>query len=196
MGKPSAREQLLEAGQRSFLEKGFGNAGIESILRTTGIPKGSFYYYFGSKEEFGLEVLDRFDARHRCDLQAILGDASLAPLDRLCTYFESTRDRIQARDCREGCLVGNLTQELSDHSEPFRQRLDQIFRGWIDLFAACVAEAQGRGDVDPGINPRDWAEFWMNSWQGALIRAKSMRSAAPLDTFLAVFRAQADRARG
>ena len=60
MSKETTKTILLEAGRRIFLEKGYTNSGIETILQAAGVPKGSFYYYFASKEDFGLQVLDRF----------------------------------------------------------------------------------------------------------------------------------------
>ncbi|WP_435019153.1 TetR family transcriptional regulator C-terminal domain-containing protein [Tundrisphaera sp. TA3] len=186
MSKETARDILLEAGRKTFLEKGFNGAGLEGILRTTGIPKGSFYYYFGSKEEFALEVLNRFDERKGKELDRILGDESHSPLNRLRRYFESLRDCLEARECREGCLVGNLSQEMADHSEAFRERLERIFEGWVDRLAVCLAQARELGEVEASVDVRDLAEFWLNSWQGAMLRAKTMRSSAPLETFLHV----------
>ena len=186
MGKEATRDLLLEAGRRTFLEKGFNNAGIDVILRTTGIPKGSFYYYFGSKEEFGLKVLDRFAECHGAILDRHLGDLSLSPLERLRLYFETARECLEARECREGCLLGNLSQEMSDHSEAFRERLERIFAGWVDRLADCLVQAQEAGEIEATIDARELAEFWLSSWQGAILRAKTVRSPAPLRTFLRV----------
>jgi TetR/AcrR family transcriptional repressor of nem operon len=186
MGKATTRDLLLEAGRRTFLQKGFNNAGLDGILQTAGVPKGSFYYYFGSKEDFGLEVLDRFDRDHREFLDRVLGDESLPPLERLRRYFESICERLESCQCREGCLIGNLGQEMADHSEAFRARLEGIFAGWVDRYAACLAQGQDRGEIATTLDARELAEFWLNSWQGALLRAKTMRSSAPLRTFLHV----------
>lgn len=195
MGKSPTRDLLLEAGRRTFREKGYNGAGIEAILSTAGVPKGSFYHYFDSKEHFGLEVLDRFDTNYRERLDEILGDATRPPLDRLRHFFETSLERLETRQCREGCLIGNLGQEMADHSEAFRARLEKIFSGWVDRFAECLAECQGRGEVPTTLEARVLAEFWLNSWQGALLRAKTMRSSAPLITFLDVMFGYVARAR-
>jgi len=195
MGKTTTRDLLLEAGQRTFWEKGYSNAGIEAILNTTGVPKGSFYHYFGSKQDFGLEVLDRFDHDYRARLDSILGDETRSPLERLRHYFETVCERLESRQCREGCLIGNLGQEMADHSEAFRSRLEKIFAGWVDRYAECLAECQRRGEMENTLDARELAEFWLNSWQGALLRAKTMRSSAPLKTFLNVMFGCVARAR-
>jgi len=186
MSKESTRDVLLEAGKKSFLENGYANSGIETILHAAGVPKGSFYYYFQSKEDFGLKVLDQFAACYDRHLDQILGDTSLPPLVRLRNYFESAFGKLKSDQCRKGCLVGNLSQELADRSEAFRARLEEIFESWVDRYAKCLEEAQQAGEIGPDLDVRELAEFWLNSWQGAVLRAKTTRSTAPLETFLDV----------
>ena len=184
MNKETTRDVLLEAGRRVFLERGYNHSGIESILQSAGVPKGSFYHYFGSKEEFGLEVLNRFAACVEADLDRHLGDRTLRPLGRLARHGESVCERLEGRQCRNGCLVGNLSQEMADQSETFRARLDQIFWEWRERYAACLKEAQDSGEIAPGLNVDDLADFWLSGWQGAVLRSKTARNAAPLRTFL------------
>ena len=184
MSKEKTKTTLLEAGKRVFLERGYNNAGIEAVLQAAGVPKGSFYYYFDSKEDFGLQVLDRFAECYDVDLDAHLGDGSLSPLARLRHHFESTVARLESKACRNGCLAGNLGQEMADQSEAFRARLEEIFGRWVDRFAECIRQAQAEGEVPADLDPHRTAEFLLNSWQGAVLRAKTARSIAPLRTFL------------
>src|SRR3954465_14067229 len=123
MSKESTKTVLLETGKSVFLAKGYNNSGIEAILHAAGVPKGSFYYYFVSKEDFGLQVLNRFAEEIQDNFERSLGDTTLPPLERLKRYFEDVCIRLEARECRNGCLVGNLSQELADQSEAFRVRL-------------------------------------------------------------------------
>jgi len=184
MARETTRDILLEAGRRVFLERGYNHSGIDAILSEARVPKGSFYYYFESKEDFGLQVLNRFAERHGSDLDRILGDKSLAPLARLRRLVEATCERLESQQCRNGCLVGNLSQEMADQSEAFRARLDEIWRGWSGLYADCLKEAQGAGELAADLDVNEMAEFLLNSWQGAVLRAKTTRSTAPLRTFL------------
>jgi len=186
MSKEKTKDLLLEAGKKTFLEKGYNNSGIEAILHEAGVPKGSFYYYFGSKEDFGLKVLDRFAESIGERQERILGDESVPPLDRLRNYVESVSERLESDRCRKGCLVGNLSQEMADQSEVFRARLEEIFETWVDRYARCIRGAQEAGEVVADLDAHELAEFWLNSWQGAILRAKTMRSVAPLRTFLDV----------
>ncbi len=186
MSKEKTRDILLEAGKKTFLEKGYNNSGIEAILQAAGVPRGSFYYYFESKEDFGLKVLDRFAECFDETLDRFLGDTSVPPLDRLRNYFESKFTKLESDQCRKGCLVGILSQEMAEQSEIFRARLEEIFESWVDRYAGCLKEAQDAGDIPADLDVHELAEFWLNAWQGAMLRAKSMRSAAPLRTFLAL----------
>ncbi len=126
MSKETTRRTLLETGKRIFLERGYSNAGIETILQAAGVPKGSFYYYFGSKEEFGLEVLSYFAAEIVANFERCQADATKSPLERLRAYFEDVCVRLESRECRNGCLVGNLSQETGgpERSVPGPARRD------------------------------------------------------------------------
>ncbi len=186
MSKETTRDALLEAGRRIFLERGYNHSGIEAILQGAGVPKGSFYYYFENKEDFGLQVLDRFVDHFTLEIDRHLTDTSLTPLERLRRLTESACERLETQQCRHGCLVGNLSQEMADQNEAFRARLEEIFLGWGERFAICIGQAQLAGEIPHEIDAREFADFWLNSWQGSVLRAKTLRSTAPLKTFLNV----------
>ncbi len=186
MSKEKTKDLLLEAGKKTFLQKGYNNSGIESILQEAGVPKGSFYYYFSSKEDFGLQVIDRFAECIGERQERILADLTVPPLDRLRQYCETVTEALESDHCRKGCLAGNLSQEMADQSELFRARLEEIFESWVDRYGACLLEAQQNGELPADLDVHEVAEFWLNSWQGAVLRAKTMRSVSPLRTFLAV----------
>ncbi len=184
MGKGETRETLLEAGKQVFLKQGYNHAGIESILQSAGVPKGSFYHYFSSKEDFGLQVLNRFAESQNANLDRFLQDRDRSPLDRLRNFAEAICERLESHQCRNGCLVGNLSLEMAEQSEAFRSRLEVIFGGWVHRYAECLREAQEIGEIAKDVDVNELAEFWLNNWQGAILRAKTIRSTSPLRTFL------------
>lgn len=184
MSKGASRDVLLDAGQRIFLERGYNHSGIESILRQAGVPKGSFYHYFGSKEDFGLQVLNRFADGHHAQIEIYLGDTNFSPLTRLRRLAEGLCARLDQLQCRNGCMVGNLSLEMAEQSEVFRARLEEIFRSWAVRIEACLREAQAVGELPAGTDAGELAEFWLNSWEGAVLRAKTSRDTAPLRTFV------------
>ncbi len=186
MGKETTRDTLLEAGRRTFLERGYNHSGIEAVLQEAGVPKGSFYYYFESKEDFGLQVLDRFVEVYTAEIDRHLDDASMSPAGRLRKLGEMAFDRLASQQCRNGCLVGNLSQEMADQNEAFRVRLEEVFLGWGERFARCIRQGQEAGEIPGHLDARQLADFWINSWQGSVLRAKTLRDTAPLRTFLNV----------
>jgi TetR/AcrR family transcriptional repressor of nem operon len=186
MSKEATKSVLLEAGKSVFLAKGYNNSGIETILQAARVPKGSFYYYFDSKEDFGLQVLNKFADEIRANFERALSDPELSPLERLRKYFEDVCVRLESQQCRNGCLIGNLSQEMADQSEAFRARLQEIFDGMRDRYADCLRVAQEAGQIEPGLDATELAEFCLGSWQGAILRAKTARNVEPIRVFIKI----------
>lgn len=187
MKKESTQARLIETGQRIFLEKGYNHTGIQEVLKDAGVPKGSFYYYFKNKEDFGLNVIESFAATYNAKLDRVLKDEALSPLNRFRTYFEVGIQNFEASQFRCGCLIGNLSQEMADQNDAFRQRLDEILESWRGRFADCLKQAQEAGELCPRWDVRMLANFCLDSWEGAILRAKVTKSAEPLKTFMTVF---------
>ncbi len=184
MGREQTRSTLLETGQRIFLERGYNSTGIEAVLQAVGVPKGSFYYYFDNKEDFGLQVLDRFRDEQQVLIDQFLGDESLSPRERMRRYFESKIQCLESVECRKGCLLGNLSLEMADQSEAFRTRLGEMFCASVRRFSTCIRQAQDAGEVSSRLDADDLAAFLFSSWQGAVLRAKTSRCNTPLRAFL------------
>lgn len=182
--RDQTRERLLEVGRRMFLEKGYNGTGLDAILRAAGVPKGSFYYYFASKEAFGLAVVESFAKDASEDLEATLRDEQFGHLERLRRYFEAAAVRFEAGQCRSGCLVGKLGQEMAEQSEVFRALLAEALGSWTDRVIACLIEAQNAGELRPDLDPRALGQLLTDGWQGVLLRAKTLQRPEPLRTFL------------
>ncbi|MFI1026553.1 TetR/AcrR family transcriptional regulator [Streptomyces sp. NPDC020951] len=151
MGRTSdAREKILSAAQTLIELRGYSALGVAEICKTAGVPKGSFYYFFESKEALALAVVDEHWAEQRRAWTAVLTGAA-EPLDRLRRLFEETEagQRAGQRGCGTvaGCLFGNLTLELSNQTEAVRVRLQEIFEAQVEMVEAVVAEALGRGEI-------------------------------------------------
>ncbi len=187
--RPAAetRERLLDVGSELINSQGYNNTGINAIVQAAGVPKGSFYYYFASKEDFGLAAIDRFDAHYRSKLDAAFKRPKVPPLDRLRRYLETGMADMIKADFGSGCLIGNLGQELAGRHPAFRERLDLVFSGWVARFAACLDEAHQRGDITLVGDSQQLAEFLLSGWEGALLRAKVTHNTAPLQAFIDLF---------
>jgi TetR/AcrR family transcriptional repressor of nem operon len=182
MAKLTVREKLVEAALELFHTKGFNACGVLDITNAAGVPKGSFYNHFKSKELLALEVLDVYVKRVPFD---VLHDKSKSPLQRLRLNFEDFADIHVAWRFERGCLMGNFGSEMSTQSPVIRKALKNLFNVWCDLIARVLREAQAQGEIAAKRDPDQLARFLVNSWEGAVIRAKVTRTRAPLEDFFA-----------
>lgn len=184
--KESARDKIIASGVEIVAVSGFNATGIDAILKAAGVPKGSFYHHFGTKENFGIEVINLFAENYTKKLHSYLDDEAITPLQRIRKYLEESIERAVQDSFSKGCLIGNLGQELAAQSERFRSRLEEVFHDWLGLFAKCLQQAQQAGELDPGLDPQSLAGFLLSGWEGAILRAKVMRSPEPLKQFVNV----------
>jgi TetR/AcrR family transcriptional repressor of nem operon len=185
MPRPNVRDEILDAGVDTLHRQGFNATSVQDITDAAGVPKGSFYNHFESKEALGAEVVQRFMENRRARL-AILRDGGMAPLTRLRKYFEGLNQVLAKSNYSYGCLLGNFGAELSDQSPLIRERLAKAFEEWSKLIANVIAESQAAGDMSKNFSPKTLAGFFLNGWEGALLRARVDKSRAPLDQFLEV----------
>lgn len=177
------RERLLDAGLTMLLRHGYNDLGIQKLLQATGIPKGSFYHFFRSKEHFTLEVVDRYMEEVHRGLDASVGNESLPPLDRARRFFELTRMKYR-EDGYLGCMLGGLGQELSGVSEVFSAKIEACFSEVTHRLAECLEAARQRGDIPADSDPLEMANVLLNCWEGAALRSRLRKDPAPLDRML------------
>lgn len=187
MQSNNTRDHIIQTGAELIGQKGFSATGLNAILTEAGVPKGSFYHYFSSKNDFGLAVIDSFAEEYDAKLDQILSDTSRSCVDRLRTYFNNGFDTLANCEYTRGCLIGNLGQELAGQSESFRLRLNRVFSGWEQRFERCIAEGQAAGEIDSSINASDAASLLLSGWEGAILRSKVVKSTEPLERFVRVF---------
>ncbi|MEM8718233.1 MAG: TetR family transcriptional regulator C-terminal domain-containing protein [Cyanobacteria bacterium P01_G01_bin.39] len=186
MKRINKRDQLIDVGGNAIVQRGFNAASINDILTTAGVPKGSFYYYFSSKEDFGLAIIDDFANRYQQRIENFLSDERYSPLMRLRNYFEAKIADMKTCGCTDGCLIGNLAQELSAQNELFRDRLNQIFYRWEKYFAQCLLAAVAAGELNDELHIEQVAQFMLSGWEGAILHAKVAKSTVPMETFVSV----------
>ena len=183
MSRPSNREQLIETGVETLMCRGFSNASVRDIASAAGVPLGSFTNHFRSKEDYAVEVLDRYFASLQDVMAQTLESPNMAPLQRLDAYLDVITDLMSVSGWRDGCLIGNLGLEVSGYSELIRTRLQGIFADWLRPFLAVVVDAQRSGELRDDLSPEEVAEFLLAGWHGAILRMKVERSDEPLKRF-------------
>src|SRR5271170_3765939 len=128
--KQDTRTALLKVGMDMMLAKGYTNTGVQEVLNALNVPKGSFYHYFDSKENYAVEIIRHFDLEYASNLMSVLRNPQQTPLERLRAYCETGKAMFVAQDCCKGCLIGNLSQEMADQSEILRKELSRVMGKW------------------------------------------------------------------
>jgi len=165
----NTRQLLIECGAQAMLEKGYHGVGLNEILSTAGVPKGSFYYYFKSKEDLGVAIIEYYAARTAESMDTILGDQSTAPYTRLRAFFEAACNKYENDACRHGCLLCKLGTELACAGDAMREALQEGIRRRVHLLATCIAAAQQAGEIVSTYSAAELAGFIYNAWSGAVV---------------------------
>ncbi|SDC54383.1 transcriptional regulator, TetR family [Cupriavidus sp. YR651] len=169
---PEIRHRLLIDGGRVIHTAGFNGAGVQDIVAAADVPKGSFYSYFESKEAFAAAVLEAYwdsvEQRHG----KVMYDARIAPLARIEKLFELLVVDHAAQKFRPGCLVGNLSLELSNTSSEVRKVLERILARWQGMITACLDEAKMRQELPADSDSEQLASIIIEAWEGAVMRSK------------------------
>jgi TetR/AcrR family transcriptional regulator, transcriptional repressor for nem operon len=182
MPRPSAREQIVQAGLKCLATKGFNGVGVQDITDTAGVPKGSFYNHFESKEALGAEIVDRYGADKR--RRQLLADKSIPPLERLRRHYERLATLCTDARFERGCILGNFSAELSNQSEVIRESLCRLYERWTKDVEATIAEAQEQGAVSKALTAAELAAFLLDAYEGALLRARVERDGRAFERFM------------
>ena len=180
ISKQLKREKLLDQGVQMLMDQGYHGTGIKEILDTVQVPKGSFYNYFGSKEEFAAEAITHYIEPFIDRLTAHLQTPQINGLTALKNYYTELISEIEQADFKGGCLLGNLMGEMGDTSEICRHALMTAVERYNALQQTALERAQKQGSVRKDRSAKNMADLLANSWQGALLRMKIEKSAQPL----------------
>jgi TetR/AcrR family transcriptional repressor of nem operon len=182
--KTSTKNRILEAGAEIIHLKGFYHTGIQEILSAAEVPKGSFYNYFKSKEDFGLQLIDYFVEYYTHLSKDILEDSTIPPLDRIRRLLLWFVEFFKSKDYAYGCPIGNLAQERGDLSPAFRAKLKMALGSIVDIYSRLLAEAQRERTISDSLDVREAARFLVSSWHGALVHMKAVKGPEPLDNHI------------
>lgn len=183
MRKSSNKEKLLETGLRVIHQHGFMNASVRDIVKAAGVPQGSFTNHFSSKEEFCLEVLDSYHENGLKVIRDTLRNDSVAPMKRLSDYIDAHANFLKVVGAENGCLYGNVTAELNEHSENVRRRIGEMFGEVREAIAYCLKAAVKAGDLPKTTKCADVADFILSSMQGAMLLGRGQRNLTSLRHF-------------
>lgn len=182
--KKDTIENILEVGTDLILKNGYHSVGLNKILKEANIPKGSFYYYFKSKEDFGLQVIKFYSKKSLIILNRYLEDNNKNHKQRIISFFKDMQEIYIAKNYKEGCLLGNCSTELSDFSVPFSTTIAYELSIWEKCFEKCIQKGQIEGSIKTSESPEILSDLILTMWEGALLRMKSAKNARSVETFI------------
>jgi TetR/AcrR family transcriptional repressor of nem operon len=182
------RESILDTGQRIIAGKGFSAVGLNEILTASGVPKGSFYHYFGSKDGFGEALLDRYFEAYLADLDETLHRPGLTMAERLMNYWRQWEENQSLFDCQGKCLAVKLGAEVADLSEAMRLALKRGTSRIIKRLAPAIEVGVAEGSLSINDTPECVAQSLYQLWLGASVIVKIVRSTQPFNTAMTTTR--------
>lgn len=184
MARPSVRPQIVDSALEQFHTRGFHNCSVEDITKAAGVPKGSFYNHFESKEDLAVEALRHYV---QGSVWRTSDDADLPPLIRLRRRFQAQRDALASNGYTRGCLLGNMGSELGDLSPAVRAEVEASLAFRSAAAAELLRDARATGELGAQHDPDLLGPFLVNAWEGVVTRTKVSKSPAAMDGFFAVY---------
>lgn len=180
------RQAILDAAQRIMAHKGWAAVGINEVLGAAGVPKGSFYHWFSSKDAFGEAMMQSYFADYLAEMDAIFARPDTPAAVRLMAYWEGWRETQSLEDCQGKCLAVKLGAEVADLSEPMRIALKEGTTEIVDRLQRMIEAGTADGSLSVAGDARAAAGTLYDTWLGASVMAKIHRDSAPLDNALAL----------
>ncbi len=179
------RLQILDTARALVAGRGFSAVGLSEILGAAAVPRGSFYHWFRSKEQFGEALIERHFDSYLVQVDACLCAAGQPAPQRLLAFFSQWHASQTGSDPQSHCLVVKLSAEVCDLSEAMRGALERGTAQVIERLASCLAEGIATGELTACPDPTEVAQQLYQQWLGATLLVRVQRRSAPLDQALA-----------
>jgi TetR/AcrR family transcriptional repressor of nem operon len=152
--RANKKEHILLSGLEVLRRQGYNGTGVKDIVDAAGVPKGSFYNYFDSKELFAIDALEAAAAQTMESNRSLLSVAGKTPMQQLVNYFEFHANQSSLDNFEIGCFFGNMCQEMSDNNPSIRGKVRQILKQITQRFEDQLEQAKEAGEIgieaDPG----------------------------------------------
>jgi TetR/AcrR family transcriptional regulator, transcriptional repressor for nem operon len=180
MPQVNVKEKIVKHAEVIFRQQGFDGTSVQDITDAAGVPKGSFYNHFDSKQSLAVEVLHRYSLATDIEDLVKPGD----PLDRLRAHFLKQVERTEQTGLAYGCLLGTFSAGATTAGAKVRAEAQDAFAAWTAAVAAVIAEAQTLGEVSSKQSPQDLATYLIDAFEGAVLRIKVTNDPDILPHFL------------
>ena len=176
--KPTAndtRTLILSKARAIIAGKSYAAVGLNEILTAAAVPKGSFYHYFASKDQFGEALLKEYFEQYFQRLDGILSATGDGAVGRLMRYWQAWVTSQSTNDQEQMCLAVKLGGEVSDLSDAMRAALRQGTGRIVERIAQAVDAAVAEGALDRSTNALEVATQLYELWVGASLLEKIHR---------------------
>jgi len=182
-------DALLEKGMELLWSKGYNATSVNDIVKLAGIPKGSFYFYFDSKEDFAVKAIHKYFSLMFTPAQEILQNKSISPKQRLLDFHEYRASVLKDElDCKMGCMACNLSSEMAEHNEKIRNAILVKEQFVLNIITEVIQEAQDYGEISTVMPAEDLAAFMEDAGKGAMVSMKELKSSYPIDNLMNMIR--------
>ncbi len=182
-------DAILEKGIQLLWSKGYNATSVNDIVKVAGIPKGSFYFYFESKEDFVVKAIESYFSLMFTPAKEILENKTLSPKQRLLDFHEYRMNVLKNEmDCKKGCMVCNIGSEMAEHSEKIRTTILIKEQTVLSIITQVIQEAKDLGEIKNTMKAEDIAAFIEDAGKGAMISMKEMKSSYPIDNTMNMIR--------
>jgi TetR/AcrR family transcriptional repressor of nem operon len=182
------RRSIIDAAQRVMARKGYSGVGLNEVLAEAGVPKGSFYHFFASKDAFGEAMLKSYFTDYLADMERVLARPGTPAAERLMAYWQQWRQTQSVDECQGKCLAVKLGAEVADLSESMRLALKEGTDAIVDRIEGAIVAGLEDGSLSIEGDPRALAQILYDMWLGASVMAKIHRNVSPLDITLTATR--------
>ena len=184
--KADIPHRLTEAGRELFSRQGYNATGIQQITDHAGVPKGSFYNHFESKEVFAVAIIGQYAEHLQRSWQAMMAAAPPQPMTAIRYVFAQMIAYHERKELQSGCLVGNFAAEMALSSDTCREGLLTAQLAWRERLAGMIEKAQSAGEIRADLPAPVLSALAWDTWEGALLRMKLEKSTTPLHDSMAL----------
>lgn len=181
MGYKHSKEEILDIGYEVLRKNGYHNVGVNQILKEAGIPKGSFYNFFESKEDFANKVVQRYGESNAEWMQGFFDKSNLSPIESLKSFYKFMIDTNEKDQFQSGCIVNNMSIEVGRINDSMATKADEQFIGWLTILANVIGEGQRLKEITTKFTALEIAEYLHSGFYGTFSRMKVTRNRNYMD---------------
>ena len=173
------KDRIIIAARDLFWEQGYEATSLADVVKKANAKTGSLYYFFKTKEELLLAVLDWYmENLFPVLIQPIIAHIS-DPIERVFALLDGYRKALIATGCTYGCPIGNLTLELGGSLPRAREKLARNFEGWRTWVRKFLEESGNR--LPEQLDRAEVAMFVLTVMEGGVMQARAQQNLEPFD---------------